>query len=225
MPAGSPHDQAKSRRISAAGAGCGRDFARLTSSMSSAGRRHAEALNPNLFRAREIGRWYCPDGLDFISGSCVGYDIQMALHIVRADGGAGHQATGETLMKLHHAFAAAAVAIGLAPAVSHAGGWQVIGTRDVTDRVDHDEVIVEGHQLFDSLKICVRRHPVQIYDVDVYFHNGGHQDVEVRSVIGAGNCTRVIDLEGGQRDIQSIKLVYEETSRLARHATVVVWAQ
>jgi hypothetical protein len=128
-------------------------------------------------------------------------------------------------MKLRHALAAAALAIGLAPAVSHSGAWQVIGTRDVTDRIDHDEMFVEGHKLFDRIKLCVRRHPVQIYDVDVYFHNGGHQDVEVRSRINAGDCTRVIDLEGGQRDIQSIKLVYEETSKLARHATVVVWAQ
>jgi hypothetical protein len=128
-------------------------------------------------------------------------------------------------MKLRIALAASALAIGLAPAVSPADDWQIIGTRDVTDRIDTDEIFVEGHRLFDRIKICVRRHPVQIYDVDIYFHNGGHQDVEVRSVIGKGDCTRVIDLEGGQRDIQSIKLVYEETSRMARHATVVVWAQ
>jgi hypothetical protein len=68
------------------------------------------------------------------------------------------------------------------------------------------------HRRFTQIKICVYRHPVRIYDVDVIFNNGGHQDVEVRARINPGGCTRDIDLVGDDRDIRRITMLYEETS-------------
>lgn len=117
------------------------------------------------------------------------------------------------------AFAAALLSAG--PAFA----WDKIGQREVRDRTDRDTMIIEGSARYSRIKICVYRHPVHFYDVDITFRNGGHQDVSVRERINPGQCTRVIDLEGGDRDIASISFLYEETSFKRRSATVKVFAE
>jgi len=107
-----------------------------------------------------------------------------------------------------------------------AAAWDLLGERVVSDRMDHDVIGVPGHQRYRQIKICVYRHPVRVYDVDVFFRNGGHQDVSVRSRINPGDCTRNIDLNGNRRDINRISLRYEETSfGRRRTATVRVFAR
>jgi len=107
-----------------------------------------------------------------------------------------------------------------------AAAWDLLGERIVTDRMDHDEIWLNGHRRFHQIKLCVYRNPVRIYDFDVNYANGGHQDVSVRSRINPGDCTRAIDLNGWRRDIRNIKLRYEETSwGRRRTATVRVFGR
>lgn len=121
--------------------------------------------------------------------------------------------------------AAAAALAATAAVASPAAAWDLIGTREVLDRTDHDTMVIEGHKTFTQIKVCVYRQPVHFIDLDVNFHNGGHQDVSIASRINPGKCTRNIDLEGGARDINTIKFVYEETSFRHRTATVKVFAR
>jgi hypothetical protein len=120
---------------------------------------------------------------------------------------------------------AASAFIALTAAAGPAAAWDVIGVRDVRDRTDRDTVIIEGHRQYERIRLCVYRQPVHFYDVDVRYRNGGHQDVDVRSRINPGECTRVIDLNGDDRDIESISMLYEETSYRRRHATVRIFAE
>jgi hypothetical protein len=117
------------------------------------------------------------------------------------------------------AFAAAFITAGSAAA------WDQIGQRNVKDRVERDTMIIEGHRQYERIKICVYRRPVHFIDVDIEYRNGGRQDVSVAARINPGDCTRVIDLNGDDRDIKSISFRYEETSRLRRSATVKVFAE
>lgn len=103
--------------------------------------------------------------------------------------------------------------------------WEVIGTREVTDRVDHDVINLENHKTYTRLKFCAYRHPIKMHDLDISYQNGGHQEVTVRTIIAPGSCTRAIDLNGVTRDIVSISLVYEEASIRKRRATVRVFAE
>ncbi len=113
--------------------------------------------------------------------------------------------------------AAALAASGAAPAFA----WDVIGVRDVRDRTERDTIVVEGHRDFNRIKLCVFRNPVHFYDLDVRYRNGGHQDVSIRARINPGECTRAIDLNGHDRDITTVSMLYEETSfRRHAHATV-----
>ncbi len=105
-----------------------------------------------------------------------------------------------------------------------AHAWNAIGSRDVKDRTERDTIAVNDGRSYRRIKICVYQRPVHFYDVDVIFENGGHQDVRVRKRIEPGKCTRVIDLEGGSRNIDRIHFVYEETSFARDHARVTVFA-
>lgn len=123
-------------------------------------------------------------------------------------------------MKLKLAIASALLALGLAvPASAHGYGpghgyggwqpWQLLGTREVKHFGERDTIFTPGHQQFKQVKLCAYRRPVRLYDIDVVFRRGGHQDVNVRRVLNPGECTRSIDLYGHRRDIQLVQLAYE----------------
>lgn len=113
----------------------------------------------------------------------------------------------------------------VAACATPASAWTQIGVREVRDRTDRDVVVVEGPRQFERIKLCVYRNPVHFYDLDVFYRNGGHQDVSVRSRINPGECTRVIDLNGDDRNITRVAMVYEETSFRRRTATVRLFAE
>ena len=118
--------------------------------------------------------------------------------------------------------AACAAVLSTVAMVSPALAWTQIAERVVTDRYDVDVINMPGNLKFRRLKVCVYNNPVHFYDFDIFFRNGGHQDVSVRQRINAGECTRVIDLDGGRRNIDRIKFKYEETSWFIGRAVVRV---
>ena len=118
--------------------------------------------------------------------------------------------------------ALASAAAMVAPAQA---AWVPIADKVVTDRIDIDNIVLPGPVHYRRLKICVYDNPVHFYDMDVFFANGGHQDVSLRSRINPGGCTRNIDLTGGARNITRIRLKYEETSWFIGRATVRVFGE
>jgi len=113
----------------------------------------------------------------------------------------------------------------LAATATPAAAWDLIGARDVRDATERDTIVVEGPRRFERIRLCAYRQPINIYDLDVRFANGGHQDVQVRQRINPGECTRAIDLNGDDRNVASVSMVYEETSFRRRHATVRLFAE
>lgn len=113
----------------------------------------------------------------------------------------------------------------LAACATPASAWTQIGVREVRDHTDRDVISVNGPRQFERIKLCVYRNPVHFYDLDVFYANGGHQDVSVRQRINPGECTRAIDLDGGDRNITRVAMVYEETSFRRRTATVRLFAE
>lgn len=126
-------------------------------------------------------------------------------------------------MKLNATIAGAFLV--LAACATPASAWTQIGVREVRDRTDRDTIVVEGPRRFERIKLCVYRNPVHFIDVDVFYRNGGHQDVSVRSRINPGECTRAIELNGDDRNIGRVSMLYEETSFRRRTATVRLFAE
>jgi hypothetical protein len=99
--------------------------------------------------------------------------------------------------------------------------WVLLGTKNVTDRSDHDSVAVGQNQgEFSRIKLAVGRSAVNFQRVVIHYRNGGDQDVELRDNIRAGGETRAIDLRADDRNIRSIEFWYEANSLGRRGATV-----
>jgi hypothetical protein len=119
------------------------------------------------------------------------------------------------------AAAAASLLASTAPALAF--GWDLLGTRNVSERAETDTITLPGNRRFDRIKLCAYRAPVRIIDIDVHYENGGHQDINTRWEIRPGDCTRNIDLNGNNRNIRAIVLRYEENSWRLGSATVRVF--
>jgi hypothetical protein len=103
--------------------------------------------------------------------------------------------------------------------------WVQIAERIVTDRFDVDNIVLPGPVRYTRVKVCVTNNPVHFYDMDIFFANGGHQDVSLRQRLNNGECTRNIDLNGGARNINRIKFKYEEDSWFLGRAVVRVYGE
>ena len=106
-------------------------------------------------------------------------------------------------------------------------GWELLGTRTVTDRADHDTIPVTAAKgTFRRLQVQVEGRAVQFRAMKLHFGNGETQDVELRDVISAGGESRVIDVEGlGDRVIRSIEFRYDAQSLGGKRAVVKVYGK
>ena len=114
-------------------------------------------------------------------------------------------------------------ALGCASGGARAQGpnWVLLGQRTVTDRVDHDQIVVTiARGDFRAIKITVHRAAVDFHRVVVHFANGGDQEVEMRHTIPAGGETRAIDLRAGERVIRSVDFWYDARTIRGRRAVV-----
>ena len=124
---------------------------------------------------------------------------------------------------------AAVFAMGLASGANAQGsglqwfqGWRVIGYKVVNGGSDTDWIYTPGAHRYRQLRICAFNAPLSMRDVDVYFANGGRQDVKTRDILRPGTCTRAIELSGrATRDITRIKLKYGKLARGLRQNPLV----
>jgi len=112
-----------------------------------------------------------------------------------------------------------------APLAARPAQWELVGQRTVSQRLERDTIPVVGRDRHKQIMMCVYNTPVRVQDFDVRFANGGTQDVAVRNVIGAGQCTRAIDLKGQKRDIKSVTLAYKSMGLFKRGALVKIFAR
>lgn len=93
------------------------------------------------------------------------------------------------------------------------GQWETIGTKTVGSRVDRDTIDVKGRDRHRQVRICAINRPLNLYDVDFRFANGGKQDAQTRHRLTKGSCTRAIDLKGKRRNLSKVDLAYSRTGQ------------
>ena len=98
--------------------------------------------------------------------------------------------------------------------------WDLLGSRQVSDRLDHDVIPAAGRGEFRRIKITVQRAAVDFRRVVIHFGNGRDQTVEMRGTIPAGGETRAIDLDGADRVIRSVEFWYDANTIRGRQAQV-----
>lgn len=101
--------------------------------------------------------------------------------------------------------------------------WEDLGCQKVGFLVDHDSIKVgrrEGR--FKAIRLKVSGNAVYINDLKVIYANGKPDDLRVRSEIRDGGETRPLDLQGRERAIQRIDLVYRAKPNFKGTARVCV---
>jgi len=100
-------------------------------------------------------------------------------------------------------------------------GWRTIAYATVGGR-DTDTIALPGRTRQTAVRLCTMNAPIRLRDFDIRFENGRTQDANTRARLGAGQCTRAIDLRGNRRDIERIRLRYEPIARGGRRPLVRV---
>lgn len=78
---------------------------------------------------------------------------------------------------------------------------------------DHDRIKVgRDDGRFRALQIRVERAPIEFQRVVVHYGNGADEQLDIRQRISPGWSTRVIDLRGDNRVIESVEIWYARGS-------------
>lgn len=120
-----------------------------------------------------------------------------------------------------------AALVPLVPAAAEAATWVLLGQRNVLPVADHDRIHVgAGAGTFRRIRLKVRGNALFLYDLDVRFSNGGHQDVAVRFLIPQGGQTRAINLDGASdRNIKWVDLDYGKPFNGQGHTWIELWGK
>ncbi len=104
-------------------------------------------------------------------------------------------------------------------------GWRKLGEKQASRSLDRDEIRVRADRAYSAIRLRVFHAPVEMLTVRVRFRNGENREIEVRQLIERGGATRVIDLPGERRFIESIIFWYKTPLGAKERATVQVWAR
>ena len=93
--------------------------------------------------------------------------------------------------------------------VSDKTGWHRIGETTVNFQKETDEIMLFGADRFASIKFKVLDAPIDLMDLEVYYVSGDRQDIKINMPIEAAGESRIIDLNGGERNLKKIVFVYK----------------
>jgi len=91
--------------------------------------------------------------------------------------------------------------------------WDFLGEARVDGKVDHDVIKVGASKgMYRGIQLKVAGGAIEFGKVTVHFGNGTSENLDIREKIPAGGKTRVIDLPGERRVIQSVEFYYEKAN-------------
>jgi hypothetical protein len=93
----------------------------------------------------------------------------------------------------------------------YGGSWTLLGERHIDGRADNDKIDVgRENGRYRSIQFRVEGGTVMFDRIRVKYLNGEADDISVRSEIRSGGRTRVIDLPGNRRVIESVSMWYSK---------------
>ncbi len=111
----------------------------------------------------------------------------------------------------------AALVLPLASVPVRADDWELLGTRQVSYRADHDVIAVTAREgWFRAIKIEVDDGNLEMWNIRVVFGNGESFSPETRLVFREDSPSRTIDLPGGRRFINRVEFHYRSRGNRGR---------
>ena len=85
----------------------------------------------------------------------------------------------------------------------------LLGEANVDGNADHDKIkIGRDDGKFRAIQFQVERAPIEFQRVVIHYGNGADEEIAIRNRINAGGKTRLIDLRGRDRVIESVEFWY-----------------
>jgi hypothetical protein len=102
----------------------------------------------------------------------------------------------------------------------------LLGERHVNDRTERDTISVgKSRGSFKSIQFKATGAAIEFKRIVVHFENGSEQVFEKNRLLGKGDKSRNIDLDGGARFIDKIVFHYEARTRGWKGADIKVWGK
>lgn len=101
-------------------------------------------------------------------------------------------------------------------------GWVRLGYARAGKSADKDIINAYGNYRYSRVKFCVRGADVAFYDVKVVYARGSAQDLNVRSKVKKGRCTREFSVYRGRSDIRYVYLYFRQADNILNWRTAEV---
>lgn len=109
----------------------------------------------------------------------------------------------------------------LTSGMAQTGSWERLGTRAVDYKLDKDVVQVGAKKGgFTKLKVVVDGGSINMHKMIITYGNGTKETLELRHNFRPNSASRLIDIRGGKRLIQTITFYYD-TKNLAHSKAVL----
>jgi len=103
------------------------------------------------------------------------------------------------------------------PAAAQRGQWERLASKKVNMLADRDVIeLSRSDGRFNALRFEATQGTINIYRIRVTFGNGEKQDLDVNQKIREGERTKPIDLDGRDRVIDRIEMLYASSNLLQR---------
>src|SRR5215207_5495025 len=87
-------------------------------------------------------------------------------------------------------------------------GWKRIGQVTASFKTTSESIIVLGADEFQAIKLKISEAPIHIERLQVFYESGDMEEIEVKSELGVGAETRVVNLSNPTRDIKKVAFTY-----------------
>lgn len=103
-------------------------------------------------------------------------------------------------------------------------GWHKIGETSVDFKKETDEIVILIANRFAAIQLKVEDAPINLVSAEAYFESGDKQDLKIMGSIKAPGESDVINLNGGERTLKKIVLVYKTIPNYKdKNAHVEIW--
>ena len=103
-------------------------------------------------------------------------------------------------------------------------GWERLGKEKVNSRLERDEIRIASKGFIKQIVVEVRGAAVFFESVNVHLGNGEVMDFPIRSIVKAGERSRVFDLPGKARIIKKVVFIHQKVKD-SNKAEIVLWGR
>jgi hypothetical protein len=103
-------------------------------------------------------------------------------------------------------------------------GWERLGKEKVSSRLERDEIRIASKGFIKQIVIEVRGAAVFFESVNVHLGNGEVMDFPIRSIVRAGERSRVFDLPGKARIIKKVVFIHQKVKD-SNKAEILLWGR